>query len=372
MVYIFLIYYGFTFVLGTGGNDAERYAIYLRQTAELPFSDFFKIVGGLYSSETSVDIIQPLITFVVSRFSVSHHLLFAVYAALFGFFYLKSIDLLYEQYHGMPGWNALIIMIFFIMILPITAINGFRMWTATWIFFFGAYHAVLFRDTKYLLVALSSSLVHFSFLSVNAILIVYFFMGNRNLIYLPVVLLSFILPHSLETFFQSISNKLGGAIQSRYLSYTNEAYIQGRQESMEQVAWFMQLRSDLVFYFLLFAIVVIQLGYSRLMKDKTEKNLFSFLLLLLAFVNFGAGIPSFGSRFQLLFFLFATLYVFLFFLKIPGNNISVLTLIGLFPMLLFAVVAFRQGADSINAWLLTPGFGLNLLFPGISLAELLF
>ena len=40
VVYLFLIYYGLTFVVGNVGNDAERYALSLRQNAELPFSDF--------------------------------------------------------------------------------------------------------------------------------------------------------------------------------------------------------------------------------------------------------------------------------------------------------------------------------------------
>ena len=63
------------------------------------------------------------------------------------------------------------------------------------------------------------------------------------------------------------------------------------------------------------------------MKENSEKNLFSFLLLFLSFVNFGMPIPSFGERFQALFFLFATMYIFLFFLKLPGNRIYLITLL---------------------------------------------
>ena len=94
VVYLFLVYYGLTFVVGNVGNDAERYAILLRQNAELPFSDFFNIIGGLYGSDTTVDVVQPLISFIVSRFTNHHSILFAAYAALFGFFYLKSINVL--------------------------------------------------------------------------------------------------------------------------------------------------------------------------------------------------------------------------------------------------------------------------------------
>ena len=69
--------------------------------------------------------------------------------------------------------------------------------------------------------------------------------------------------------------------------------------------------------------------------------------------------------------MFATLFIFLYLVKLPGRKINLLTLVGLFPMLLYAAIAFRQGADSINAWILTPGIGLPLLAP-LSLAEVMF
>jgi hypothetical protein len=372
VVYIFLIYYGLTFVVGNIGADAERLALQLRHNADLPFSDFFKIVGGLYATDTSLDIVQPLISFIISRFTDYHGILFAVYAAIFGFFYLKSINLLFTRYIENTGWNALIHMAFFIFLLPITSINGFRMWTATWIFFYGAFHVILYRDARYLLIALSSSLVHFSFLSANVILIIYFLAGNRNFIYLPIVIVSFVLPKLFTPFFNSISIFLGGAFQQRYSMYSSEEYIIGRKMSFEQLSWFMKITYDLVFYYILLAIIFIQLKYGYLMKEKTNKNLLSFMLLFLSFVNFGKEIPSFGERFQIIFVLFGTLYVFLYFLKMPGNNINLLTLAGLFPMLLYTAVVFRQGSDSINAWIIAPVFGLPFFVPALSLADLLF
>jgi len=372
VVYIFLVYYGFTFALGNIGADAEEYVRRLKNIAELPFSDFFQIVGGMYSSDTSVDIVQPLITFIVSRFTDHHSVLFAAFAAVFGIFYLKSINLLYDRHHEKPGWNTAILMIFFIMILPITSINGFRMWTATWIFFFGAYHVILYRDSRYLLITMGASLVHFSFISANVILLIYYFAGNRNLFYIPIALASFVIPQFLTPFFQTISLRLGGGLQSRYEMYSNEEYVLGRQESFEQAIWFVKLSSDLLFYYLLFALIAIQIWHREKMNDSSERNLFSFILLFLAFVNFGKGIPSFGGRFQILFFLFTTFYLFLFFRKIEGTKVNVLTIIGLFPMLLYAALQFRNATDSISAWILTPGLGLPLFVPTISLANILF
>lgn len=372
VVYIFLVYYGLTYFIGSDSfSDAARYSLSLKANAALPFKDIFKVIGGL-NSDTSIDIIDPLISFLVSRFTSQHGILFAAYAAIFGFFYLKSFNLLYNRYKENPGWNALTHMIFFAAILPITAINGFRMWTAVWIFFYGAYHVILYRDPRFFLITFFAPLVHWSFIIPNAILLAYFFIGNRNIFYLPLALVSFVLPRMMTKYFTLLSLRLGGSLQNRYEMYSDSTYVAGVQESAADLAWFMKIGSDVVFYYLLLAIIVSRIRSRILNRDKEADNLYSFLLLFLAFVNFGMGIPSLGVRFRMVFFIFATLYIFMYLVKIPGKKINYLTLVGLFPMLLHTAIAFRQGADSLNAWIFTPFFGLPLLSPGISVASLLF
>ena len=88
VVYIFLIYFGLTFFLKEEGFtregyfDAVGYALDLQDNAALPFSDFFKIVGGIYTEESSVDFIEPLISFIVSRLTDDYRFLFAAFAAV--------------------------------------------------------------------------------------------------------------------------------------------------------------------------------------------------------------------------------------------------------------------------------------------------
>lgn len=371
VIYFFLIYYGLTFVNNDPGVDAYRYALNLQANALLPFSDFSKVLSGL-NSDTTVDFFEPFISFILSRITNHHSIYFAVWAIIFGFFYLKSIQLLYERLKNNVGWNSMIVFIFFILILPITFISGVRMWTAAWIFFYGAYHVVLDRNPRFLLVTMSACLVHWSFLSVNAVLLVYYLLGNRNVIYVPLALLSFYLPHLLTPFLRVLSLRLGGAYQARFSSYSSEGYILTVNESSAQDAWFMTIGSDLVFYFLIIAIAAIQLLNRQLVQDRRERNLFSFLMLFLAFVNFAMPIPSFGGRFQRVFFLFATLYVFMYFIKTDKQKLDPLLVLGLFPMLLYAAINLRRGSESISAWIFTPGFGLPFFAPVISASEVFF
>ena len=371
VVYIFIVYYGLTFVNNNVAVDAYRYALSLKANAMLPFSEFFTIVGGLYS-DTSVDIVEPLISFIVSRFTSDHGLYFGIWAAIFGYFYLNSIGLLYERLRVNQGWNTIILMAFFIMTVPVTMISGVRMWTAAWIFFYGAYRVITEKNPKFLIITFSAAFVHWSFISANAILLIYYLAGNRNMIYFPLALASFVIPQLVAPLFSSLALRLGGGLQQRYSNYSSEGYISAVQEGAAQSAWFMRITSDIVFYYLLIAIAAIRLRHKSLMKGKSEQNLFSFLLLFIAFVNFGMPIPSFGERFMVLFFLFATAYLLLYFAKLPGDKIYFLILIGLFPMLLYSIINFRLGAESMNAWIFSPGFGMPFFSLILSLSEVLF
>ena len=49
-----------------------------------------------------------------------------LFAAVFGYFYLKSINILYYKHIKNPNINGVLFITFFILILPITNINGFN------------------------------------------------------------------------------------------------------------------------------------------------------------------------------------------------------------------------------------------------------
>ncbi len=369
-VYIYIIYFGFTFYVGQTGMDSARYVDAFLYNATLPISDFFNALGGLYN-ENTVDILEPLISFIVSRFTLNYSYLFASYAALFGIFYLKSIQILFKEYTRQPSYNALVYFIFFIFIIPVTSIFAPRMWIAAWMFFLGASQVVIYGKGKYLLVALSACLMHWSFILLNLVLLIYYFIGNLNKVYFPLVLLSFILPNILLPVFNWASLNTGTALQLRYSGYSSDHYIAYVQEAAEQLNWYVQLSRDLIYYYLLVGILLVFLTRKEFMKGGAEKNLFSFLLLLLSFVNFGSPFPDFG-RFRIVFMLFATFYMFLYFVKKEGSRISYFTYLGIIPMVLYVLVDFRIGSDVINAWILLPLFGVPFFIPGIPLSELLF
>ena len=108
------------------------------------------------------------------------------------------------------------------------------------------------------------------------------------------------------------------------------------------------------------------------MRGKLEENWYSFMLLLFIIVNLGRSLPNFGMRMQTIFLLFASAYVFLYFMNRSEKRIGFITVAGAFPMLLHTFIQLRRAADSTSAWLFAPGAGLPFLDPGLTIAEVFF
>lgn len=370
VVYLFLVYYGFTFTAANLAMDSRGFAETLLFTAKLPFNQFWNIVAGIYAVETSVDIIQPFIIFVVSRLTEDSRFLFAAFSAFFGYFYLKSIEPLFLQYKTRPNPNALIHLVFFVLLVPIFEINGFRFWTAAWVFFYGAYHMVLTGNKKYLIFSFIAAFIHFSFLSVNAILLIYVFLGNRNTIYLPLLALSFVIPELFSTQISEFVLYLPGGLEAKYTAYSNQDYSEQIREYEQSAKWFMKWPRLLVVYYFVVAMLTLKFRYKKWVSDSIMNNLFSFTILILSFSNFVKYIPSMG-RFQTIFLLFATAYLVIFYVRFGKLRLNFLTKTGLLPMLIVIVVVIRVGLETMNIWVFAP-LPFGILAPGLPLAPLIF
>lgn len=370
VVYFFLIFYGLTFIAATEGIDSYSYALQIKDIYTRPFSDFWNILFNLYSNETNVDFLQNLISFSISRFTDSHYVLFGAIASVYGYFYLKSINNLHNAFLANKNRNAWIHLLFFVSVAPIFFINGVRFYTATWMFFLGAYYVVLFNEKKYLILCFAAIFMHWSFISANVVLLIYFFIGNRNSIYIPLLIISFIVPDLLNAFFPTVAAYIGMGIQGRVDTYSNADYIKTRVEQMIQSKWFITWTNRLVLFYIYLAVIYIRYKFRSAVNIKEMNNLFSFMLLFLSFANFSGSLAS-GSRFQVVFMLFGIMYIFYFFTILKFFKVHKLTLIGFIPMILYTGLIFRQYSDTINAWIFLPS-PFVLIAPEISLGKILF
>jgi len=92
--WIFCVFFGYTFIVAKNDQsykDSARIAQLLvyYANADMSLGELFR---SFYSeSSNMVDIVQPLIIFLVSRFTNSSRVLFTILAVIFGYFYSRNI-----------------------------------------------------------------------------------------------------------------------------------------------------------------------------------------------------------------------------------------------------------------------------------------
>jgi EpsG family len=372
----FFVLFGATGVIDeTKTHDAFAHSQTFKDVATKPFSELGKIVSDLFSGNTTsvTDLYATLVNFFISRFTDNPAFMFAFHALVFGFFYIKTISLLFDEFPGVKNINAILFLILFIFIIPIDKVQYVRFWTAAWIFIYALLKLLKKKQLKYFILMSLSALVHASFVLPLAIAFIYLAAGNRTNIYFGILILSYVAPYILKDQIEQIGSLgAGDVIDNKVSAYAlNEEYIAQRNTRFETRSWYIEYQSPALHYCLLFVLAYIRIKKEKYLRDKYQISLFSFLILFLAFVNFGSEIASVGERFILLFFCFALVYLFRHF-SLNYNNtgkIHWLTYVMIIPGMLWIVVQLRLMLDFMNAFMLF-GNPFFFLFEGTNITLL--
>ncbi len=374
VILAFFVLYGYTMIFNDSGTDANKHAKQFVEVAQKPFSELFVVLRDFISRSTGdLDLYKPLSNFIVSRFTDKPQWVFALHAFVFGFFYLKSMEKLYDEFGGTFNKNSRIFFIFFVTLFPIVEINGVRMWTAVWVFFYGMANLFYGGSKKYLFLCLSAGLIHFSLFTVNIVFLIFYFLGNKNYIYIPILIISFFMPNLLSSRVNDVSSELGEGYEQRTSAYTNEFVAQAKKEAIQQTKWFVRYRGQIITYYFLTAFILTIINRRRFIQDQIQRNLGSFLILFLSFVNLGSNILSLGSRLRSMFFLFSIFYFYRLYQLNPSKGIKLVPLLAIFPILVWAGVEFRTGAELMGAFLfISNPIAMMLTEPTITVYHVLF
>jgi hypothetical protein len=159
------VFYGLMFnILPGQGTDALRYAEDLKQMHLTQISWELLSTTFYQEGQTRFDIYQPTLTLLVSRFTNDYHYLFAVFGIGIGYFYSRTLWYFVER---LPQNCTLINFLFLLsaafIVNPGSAINGVRMYTAFYVFLYAALRYLENPNFRFLALAASSILIHFSF-----------------------------------------------------------------------------------------------------------------------------------------------------------------------------------------------------------------
>ncbi len=349
----FFSFFGFTMGFAREGMDGYTHARKFEAFIKMDAGQFKLIIMNFIlrrNNAEELDIYTTIINFLVSRFTHSYHWVFLLHALIFSVFSVKFFGFVYDEFAGKMNKNSRIFFILAFFIMPVTIVHGIRFPVAAWIYVFGVYRYLSTEKKTYIWYCALACFVHFSFALALGLILIYVALGNRNYIYLGLIALSLLAPNLMYTYLSSFdTSNIGDNLQDKLEAYSNKDYIVNRNESLESRNWYARLRIPIMQYTMI--AVVLFIGFFRkhyYNQDKIQQNLFSFMLLLLAFVNFGFAFDSLGRRFLLIWILLAAIYLYRFYQQNNFAYFKSYTVILAFPTLLWIFVQTRVALDVVT------------------------
>lgn len=294
-------------ILGMG-SDAGRYALSLMEMHNSNTS-LSTIFGQYLIDEHTMDLYQPLMTYFISRFTDNAHVLFAVYAFVFGFLYSRNIWYILDKLPNKKLSYLFVLITLYFLVCPITQINAARMWTATHLFVYAVMPYLLDNNKSRYWCVLLTPLIHFSFFYVAIFAVVWLFIPNnlktRNSAALTIAMILFVSTMFFnELNLNSVSNVLAEyspeAYEERIESYVNEDIASRNASAQALTNWYVgasyKLESWCYNLLLLLLLPCIKRNFRN---KKNIIHLYMFALILGSMANVMSFIPS-GGRFQIL------------------------------------------------------------------------
>jgi len=332
------------------GADGTRYQELFFRISEYSFSDIWLIITDYILYQKYADISRELIFYTISRFSSDPTVLWTTIGLMFGYIYSKNIWYLFEHVKGKININALLFLIAFLFIItPIQGLNQFRFWIAAHIFFYGALNVVMYKRPAYFLISFLAPLFHFGLFLPNLALLLFYFLGRRDALYISLVFISAIFAELEFDLLGDYVAILGPGVEYRFDTYTSER-AEYRAEDLQQRSWFMVWWQPLLLYMTYGMMAYMQI---KLKKNLTEplQNFFSFLLILITIFNLVSHFPMI-YRYLPVLFLFVFAFFFLYYIHQEEDSFDIAILFCLPPILLMMAIQTRIMFELIDATIL--------------------
>lgn len=352
-------------ILGEGA-DGGRYALDLMRyhssgiTLSGVFASYALNGGG------QMDLYQPLLTFIVSRFTDNGHVLFAVFAFVFGFFYSRNIWFVLERLPNRKLGRIGILVALYFLICPITQINGVRMWTGLHVFVYAMLPFLVENDRSKIWWLILVPFIHFSYLYVTVFAAVYVLFLNRiatrsqtfQIIALFLFIASFTVNSlNMDSVNSMIAEYSPESYEERIDMYVNQAAANRMAEASGLGNWYIAASGNLQHWcYALLLVLLLPCLRSRFNGNKGYMNLWVFALLLGGLSNILAMLPA-GGRFQFLSMMFKVALILLVAANIPKTEwYAKLVNVTLIALLIPLVVEVRTLFDYFSFTLVLGNF----------------
>jgi hypothetical protein len=360
-VIIILFYgmFGYT-LLFNKSTDSYRHKAGFEDVLNRPFSQFFEEVFGLYSSEDAKpDFFMDLIKYSVSRVTDNYRFYFMILAFFIGYMVLKNIKVFYALFLEKQNKIALIFIAFFFILNPPGRIMSFRHYLSLLIFVYAMYQYFKTNNYKELIMLASVIFVHFGYLLIVPLFFLYRVLGNRNTIYYVVIALSFVFFDQAATLIRNSGIDLEGGLDQAVDGYTNEGYLEdmGNISGNRMVLVDRYIRWTTLFF--LFSMLYHKFKHKTF--DIVGEKIYSFSLVVFAFINFMQGMESVSNRFGLVYQCIGCVFYIHIYSKCNFKmNKWFMYLSILFVCINFSVI-FRTNIEYANFLMMTPLYLLSFI-----------
>lgn len=349
-------------ILGVGA-DSGRYVLRLIEMHNNVHS--FRDVSRYFYDGSTIDVFQPTLTFLVSRFTDNGHVFFFFVALIFGFFYSRNIWYVLERLPDRLPRGFWVLILFFLLVCPIWLVNGVRMWTAAHIFAYGAMPYLVEGKKNKLIWCFLSILVHHSFIFPIITIVLFFLLSKRlqrkesvlTVLFVFYLITLGIKTLDLESLNASLQVFLPGFYEDRIDGYVNEAQLENRIEAAARQSWHVGFFSDIEYWVTQLLVVLSFFNIRRNRKDcEWLVPLFAFALLIYGGANILSSVPSGGRYitiarlFMVPVFMFTVAYVPL------GKWFKTLLPLCLFLIAFAMIFEIRKGFDFYGIMLLVGNF----------------
>ncbi len=300
ILYLWFLVFGIGFCAMNEAADSFRYVEDFMVESQYTWGRYLQEVREWATFESNIkDIYTLTINVLVGQFTSNYHWTYLIYAAVFGFFYIKSLKIFLK--HQMVKKEIVFYALLFMFCYsnPIFNINGVRFWTAAWI---GVYVALnLFVERKYRMIPLLilMPLVHGSSVIWVVIMLAAIILSRFQKVTIGLYLASsFVSAVSYLNILNDYSYLLPQFMQNQIWSYTeSEMALERLAGISEYGAAYADFLIALPGYFQILLCILLILNRKEINQNKKAGILMTVMLALAAITNFLSGIPSMG-RFQ--------------------------------------------------------------------------
>ena len=300
ILYLWFLVFGIGFCAMSEAADSFRYVEEFMMESQYTWGRYLLEVKEWATFESNIkDIYTLTVNVLVGKFTSNYHWTYLIYAAVFGFFYIKSLKIFLK--HQMVKKEIVFYALLFMFCYsnPIFNINGVRFWTAAWI---GVYVALnLFVERKYRMIPLLilMPLVHGSSVIWVVIMLAAIILSRFQKVTIGLYLASsFVSAVSYLNILNDYSYMLPQFMQNQIWSYTeSEMALERLAGISEYGAAYADFLIALPGYFQILLCILLILNRKEIYQNKKAGILMTVMLALAAITNFLSGIPSMG-RFQ--------------------------------------------------------------------------